>query len=83
MSKSDGYRRKSSQRKTFKTGMIITHDRFSTVNCVVRNVSEFGARVEVESAVLLPGQFELLFDGKSCACEVAWKSERHLEVRSA
>ena len=76
-------RRTSSRRKTLKVGMIITHDRFSTINCVVRNVSEFGARLEVETAVLLPRQFELLFNGESRACEVAWKSQRHLGVRFA
>jgi hypothetical protein len=76
-------RRSNRRRKTFKSGMIITHCRFSTMNCVVRNVSDCGARLEVEGATLLPAQFELLFDLKSCICEVAWKSQRHLGVRFA
>jgi hypothetical protein len=63
--------------------MIITHERFSTISCMVRNVSQLGARVELETAILLPNRFELLFDGKSCDCEVAWKSQRHLGVRFA
>jgi hypothetical protein len=76
-------RRQTLRRKTLKTGMIITHGRFSTINCVIRNVSDFGARVEVESAAFLPGQFELLFDGKSRDCEVAWKSQHQAGVRFA
>jgi PilZ domain len=76
-------RRNSSRRKVFKRGMIITHDQFSTINCLVRNVSEVGARVEVDSAFLLPSRFELLFDGRSCHCEVAWRSQRHLGIRFA
>jgi PilZ domain-containing protein len=74
-------RRNAPRRRVLKAGMIITHEKFSTINCVVRNVSEFGARIEVEAAVLIPGQFELLFDGKSCVCEVAWKSQRHFGLR--
>jgi hypothetical protein len=76
-------RRKTPRRKTFKAGMIITHDRFSTVNCVVRNVSAAGAGIDTETAVFLPARFELLFDGRSYACEMAWHSQRRLGVRFA
>jgi len=76
-------KRKNRRRKTLKAGMIITHGRLSTINCLVRNVSDSGARIEVESAVLLPRQFELVFDGKSLGCNVAWKSGRQLGVRFA
>jgi hypothetical protein len=73
-------RRKTPRRKTFKAGMIITHEPFSTVNCVVRNVSAAGAGIQVESAVPLSGRFELLFDGKSLDCEVKWRSLFRLGV---
>ena len=40
-------RRNAQRRKTLKGGMIITHNRFSTINCRVRNVSDSGARIEL------------------------------------
>jgi hypothetical protein len=76
-------RRKTPRRKIYKAGMIITHDRFSTVNCVVRNLSDAGAGIDTETAVLLPARFELLFDGRSCNCELAWHSQRRVGVRFA
>jgi hypothetical protein len=76
-------RRKTPRRKTLKAGMIITYDHFSTVNCVVRNVSEGGAKIEVPAAVPLSGRFELLFEHRTVACELVWRSRQHLGVRFA
>jgi len=76
-------RRKILRRKTLMLGMIITHDRFATINCLVRNTSDSGARIEIESAVALPCRFELLFDGKSRHCDLTWKSAHHAGVRFA
>jgi hypothetical protein len=76
-------RRQTSRRRTYKAGMIITHDRFSTVNCLIRNVSEAGAKIEVAFPLALPGRFELLFDGSSFACDLIWRSQHHLGVKFA
>jgi hypothetical protein len=76
-------RRKTPRRRTYKAGMIITHDRFSTVNCLVRNASPAGAKIEVALQVPLPSRFELLFDGGSFACELVWRSQHHLGVKFA
>ena len=74
-------RRSTPRRKTFKTGMIVSHGSFLTINCLVRNVSDSGARLELESALPLPREFELLFNGQSRWCQAIWKAARHIGVR--
>jgi len=76
-------RRLNSRHRTLKTGRIITHDPFSTIDCLVRNASDSGARIEIEGAVVLPSRFELMFDGRRRSCYVAWKLFHHVGVRFA
>jgi hypothetical protein len=67
-------RRSSPRRKQLKAGIIAFHGRHSTLPCCVRDISETGVRLEVESAQV-PDTFELLIelDGLEANCAVVWR----------
>ena len=76
-------RRTANRQRTLKAGTIILNEGFSTIDCLVRNLSESGARLEVDNPLTLPDRFELTLDGHSKACDVVWKSARHVGIRFA
>jgi hypothetical protein len=54
----------------------------STIDCVVRNISETGAALEVASPVGLPAEFNLMISGNIAKrpCRVAWVKDRRIGV---
>jgi hypothetical protein len=66
--------RSTPRRKQLKSGIIAFHGRHSTLPCRVREISETGARLEVENAQV-PNTFELLIelDGLEASCAVVWR----------
>ncbi len=56
---SDGSERRVAPRtRTFKRAQILFNNRFSTVDCIVRNISATGALLTIDGSVPLPKQFE-------------------------
>lgn len=53
------------------------------VDCVVRNLSETGAALEVESPIGIPQTFDLIIiaDRSRKRSQVVWRKERRLGVR--
>jgi hypothetical protein len=45
------------------------------VDCVVRNLTNIGARVEIPNAIGVPDHFDLSFDGgrSTRRCKVIWR----------
>jgi PilZ domain len=58
------------------------NDRRSTVSCVVRDISDTGARLRVEGSVNAPDTFLLIIelDGLEADCEVVWRKPPDLAV---
>jgi hypothetical protein len=52
-------RRQRARNKVFFGGVAAINEPGSTMDCVVRNISEHGACVEFDSAVKLPDEFSL------------------------
>jgi hypothetical protein len=52
------------------------------INCMVRNMSNIGAALDVNSPVGTPGHFTLVFpaDGLDMPCRVAWRKEKRIGV---
>jgi hypothetical protein len=73
--------RKNQRHKTFKGGSI-SFDR-GTVDCVVRNISDTGALLEIKSHVGIPDKFALIIkpDYLTRSCEVVWRSARNIGVK--
>jgi hypothetical protein len=75
-------KRQTPRRRTLKGARIVVNDGFSTFTCTVRNLSEIGALLRVESVVGIPDTFRLAMDdGASHDCEVVRRSATELGVR--
>jgi hypothetical protein len=78
-------RRKEPRPRALKTAKIIFNNRFSTIDCTVRNLSGHGAKLIVGTQVGIPETFDLTFpaDGSSRPCKVVWRKEGELGVEFA
>jgi hypothetical protein len=64
-------KRKVPRLRAFKAGRIVFHHGGSTIDCTIRNLSDGGAKLTLEQALLAPDQFELQFqDGAMRPCTV-------------
>jgi len=73
--------RRANRQRTFKGGTI-AFGGATRVECVIRNLSESGACLEVPNPTV-PDQFTLLIRPEliNRPCEVAWRSETRIGVR--
>ena len=55
----------------------------AAIDCVIKNMSETGAALEVETPVGIPDEFTLLIKPNSTRrnCRVAWRSAKRIGVR--
>jgi hypothetical protein len=73
-------RRRQERHRTLKSGKIIFNGNASIVDCTVRNVSEGGACVLVQSVVGIPESFDLLMDDIKRSCKVKRRSANRMSV---
>lgn len=71
-------RRQLPRSRVYYGGSVAFNDRNSTLACVVRNVSLRGARIEFESAALLPDHvdFEVARKAISCSARMVWRDDK-------
>ena len=75
-------RRGAPRQRVLKGAHIVINDGFSTFKCTVRNLSETGARIKVESIVGIPDSFQLAMDdGRKFACTAVWKTATEIGVK--
>ena len=75
--------RRQTRKRMLKGGTIAFNGRHSTLPCVVRDLSNTGARLQVAQANSVPDTFELLIDldGFEAPVEVAWRDLSEVGVR--
>lgn len=75
-------RRQSRRQRSFLGGRICFSQRRATLDCVVRNVSENGALLEVSDAVAVPAAFDLEIDHRrrSYNAHVRWRDGGRIGV---
>jgi hypothetical protein len=71
-------KRRTVRHRTLKAGSIAFGG--SAINCVVRNLSDTGAALEVASPVGIPDQFELINGEFRRTCTVVWRSKDRIGV---
>lgn len=61
--------------RVLKQGRVVFNRGFSVLDCVIRDVSETGARIECEHAADIPRHFDLLFvaDRMMVPCQMRWR----------
>ena len=71
-------RRQNARARVIYSGVIAYDERRATMNCVVRNFSEDGVKVEFDNTALLPDEIDLLIAKKSRAftAKIVWRGER-------
>jgi len=67
--------------RTFLAGKIVFNFGQSSLDCVVRRMSEEGATLQLETGLGVPDQFQLkLADDRLLSCRVVWRSDREIGV---
>lgn len=68
--------------RTLKGGRIVFNAGFAVFDCVVRNISEGGAMLQLSGPLGIPRQFELIMDPGSPRrkCTVRWRTENAIGV---
>lgn len=70
--------------RTLLSGKIVSNFGFSTIDCVVRNLTDTGACLQVESTREIPQTFELVVRGRDrWPSKVLWQSENRIGVSFA
>jgi hypothetical protein len=74
--------RKAQRHRTLKGGLIVFNDGRSTIECMVRNLSEGGAQLTVASVIGIPQTFVLkLNEGGRTQATIAWKRGNTIGVK--
>jgi len=68
--------------RTFLGGKIIFNFGESSIDCIVRRITDVGAEIELESGRGVPERFQLLIAHEAAArpCHVSWRSEKLVGV---
>ena len=78
----NGGREATPKRRTFKPAKIVLNGRNSVIDCVVRELSDSGALLQIPSEAGVPDEFELALGNKPPAdCYVVQRSLNELLVR--
>lgn len=79
----DEDRRISVRKRMLKGGVIAFSARHATLPCVVRDLSDTGARLQVKATSSVPDTFDLIveLDGLEAPSRVVWRSLTELGVR--
>ena len=73
--------RKASERsKQLKRVQIIFNNGICTIDAILRNLSEEGARIEVDNPQEIPDKFMLKFtsDFKTKQCLIVWRGDKYI-----
>lgn len=73
-------RRQVSRSRVIYGGTVVYNQRQSTLDCVVQNFSEFGAKITLDNPALLPDRVDLLVNrkGRAFRADVIWRSEHEV-----
>lgn len=76
-------KRISIRNRTLYNGVIALNQRYSTMNCVVRNFSIQGAKLSIDNASAVPEAFDLAIRHKqrSYQAQVIWRGLDELGVK--
>lgn len=71
------------RQRVLKSARASFNDQFSAIPCVMRNVSETGARLQFEDMAIVPRVFTLFvdLDGYKVQCERVWQDGKSCGVR--
>jgi len=72
------------RRRSLIGAQIVSNNGFSTLDCLVKDISESGARLKVENTLAVPEKFSLsLSDGRRFESTVQWRRADMVGVQFA
>lgn len=75
-------RRRAPRRRVLKGGKLSFNRGFGAMECVVRNISDDGARLVFGETLAVPPRFTLTIGGdEPREAEVRWRSQKEIGVR--
>lgn len=77
--------RRAQRQRTLRAGRIAFNSGMSTANCQIRDVSDQGCRVKLETTLGIPDRFALHFLNGNVkrACEVKWRKAEEMGLAFA
>lgn len=77
-------RRKVARNRVLKAAHIAFRGHAASINCAVRNLSDKGACLKIESPIGIPDTFDLVLDpGRVRHCRVTWRKAAQIGVEFA
>jgi hypothetical protein len=72
--------KRDQRQNVMKAGIILFG--CSGIDCLVRNISDGGANLEVESQIGIPNSFDLVIDAEhgNQHCHVIWRKARRIGI---
>ncbi|MGH6811699.1 MAG: PilZ domain-containing protein [Methylocella sp.] len=84
MEKPPQERRSGARRRALKEARIAFKGQGAVIDCVVRNLSDRGACLNVETPIGIPDTFDLMLDRASVRhCRVTWRKAAQIGVEFA
>jgi hypothetical protein len=70
-------KRRERRARSYLTGIAVFNKRFSTADCLIRNLSQNGARLEFWNTPLIPVEFELIIPrrGATRRATIIWQRD--------
>jgi hypothetical protein len=74
-------KRESARRRVLKGGQISFRGLRASIDCTIRDYSETGARLMVESPIGIPEKFDLIQSGAQTRfCRIVWRKATQIGV---
>jgi hypothetical protein len=76
-------RRASPRTKVFKKGKLIHTNMIAVFDCMIRDISETGARLSCGETAMLPTEMKLLVSSQRemCLVRIVWRKSREVGVQ--
>ena len=74
-------RRNDGRSRALKSAKIVFNNRFSVIDCTVRNLSDTGCCLQLGDPVGVPEKFELEIGPTNRSCRVMWRKDNRIGVQ--
>jgi hypothetical protein len=70
------------RRRCYLGARVVFNERASSMSCMVRNISEFGARLEFGACPALPDNLDLILDSEAgyAPARIIWRDLNHIGI---
>ena len=74
------FRPREHRRRAFKAGIISYQNHSLTVDCVIRDISSSGVKLQFQEGVMVPENFTLTIpmEGSRVNCQVRWRQSNQI-----